>query len=84
MRLGNICPARKHYFELFDKIMTILLQLDEEQSKRLQALADQLHVDPSVLAKAAINDMISRPGDDFIGAAQRVLNKNQELYRRLS
>jgi predicted transcriptional regulator len=64
--------------------MTISLQLDEEQSKRLQAMADQLHVDPSLLAKAAINDMISRPADDFSSAASRVLEKNQELYRRLS
>lgn len=76
--------ARSSLPETTKQTMTISLQLDEEQSRRLQAMADQLHIDPSVLAKAAINDMVSRPSDDFASAAQRVLEKNQELYRRLS
>ena len=65
-------------------IMTITLQLDEEQSRRLVEVARELKVDPSDLAMAAITDLVSRSADDFDFAARRVLEKNRELYRRLS
>ncbi len=64
--------------------MTISLQLDDEQSRRLLDVARALNVDPSELAKAAINDLVSRPSEDFDRAARHVLEKNRELYRRLS
>jgi len=43
-----------------------------------------LGVDARELAKAAVNDLLARPADDFDRAAKLVLEKNQELYRRLS
>jgi len=64
--------------------MTILLELDEVQSQRLRDLALALKVDANELARAAINDLVSRPADDFDRAVQYVLEKNRELYRRLA
>ena len=64
--------------------MSISLNLDEEQSRRLEARARELGVDPRELAKAAVNDLLARPADDFELAAKQVLDKNRELYRRLS
>ncbi len=64
--------------------MTILLELDEVQSQRLRDLAVALKVDANELARAAINDLVSRPADDFDRAVQYVLEKNRELYRRLA
>ena len=46
------------------------------------AAADYLVV--GAYAKAAVNDLLSRPADDFDRAAKSVLDKNRELYRRLS
>jgi hypothetical protein len=63
--------------------MSISLHLDEEQSRRLEERARALGVDPGELAKAAVNDLLSRPDDDFSRAARLVLEKNRELYRRL-
>ena len=63
--------------------MSISLQLDEEQSRRLEERARELGVDPGELAKAAVNDLLSRPDDDFSRAARLVLEKNRGLYRRL-
>ena len=63
--------------------MSISLNLDDEQSRRLEERARELGVDPGELAKAAVNDLLSRPDDDFGRAAQFVLEKNRELYRRL-
>ncbi len=64
--------------------MPILLELDEEQSQRLEQVARELEVDANELAKAAINDLVSRPADDFDRAVRYVLDKNRELYRRLA
>lgn len=64
--------------------MSISLTLDDEQSAHLEALARDLGVDARELAKAAVNDLLTRPADDFDRAATFVLEKNRELYRRLS
>lgn len=64
--------------------MSISLNLDGEQSRRLEARARELCVDPRELAKAAVNDLLAHPADDFERAARHVLDKNRELYRRLS
>jgi hypothetical protein len=64
--------------------MSILLELSDEQSQRLTERARDLRVDPHDLARAAVNDLLSRPSEDFDRAARFVLEKNRELYRRLS
>jgi hypothetical protein len=63
--------------------MSISLQLDDEQSERLEERARELGVDARELAKAAVNDLLTRPAEDFNRAASFVLEKNKELYRRL-
>lgn len=63
--------------------MPITVQLNEQESQRLQELARELQVDPQELAIVAINDLASRSDDDFEQAIQHVLEKNRELYRRL-
>ena len=64
--------------------MTILLELEKQQSERLIELAAVLQVDPAELAKAAICDFTTRRGSDFQQIMNRMLEKNRELYRRLS
>lgn len=64
--------------------MSLVLHLDDEQSARLEERARELGIDARELAMAAVNDLLSRPDDDFARAATHVLEKNRELYRRLS
>ena len=64
--------------------MSISLEFDDQLSERLQKRAQELGVDVRELAKAAVNDLLARPSDDFEKAANTVLEKNRELYRRLS
>ena len=52
--------------------------------RALEERARELGVDARELAKAAVNDLLTRPADDFERAAKLVLEKNRELYRRLS
>ena len=78
-----VTPIRNTLADTSETHMSISLNLDDEQSKRLEARAAELGVDPRDLAKAAVNDLLARPADDFDRAASSVLNKNRELYRRL-
>lgn len=64
--------------------MTLNLELDEQQAQRLRDVARRLNVPVNDLAKAAINDLLAKPENDFEQAAVRVLKKNAELYRRLA
>lgn len=64
--------------------MTLNLELDEQQARRLQDVARQLNVSVNDLARAAINDLLAKPDNDFERAAERVLKKNAELYKRLA
>ncbi len=64
--------------------MSISLQLNEEQSQRIEELARKLSISSTELAIAAINDLVSRPADDFERAVRYVLDKNRELYQRLA
>ena len=64
--------------------MTISLNLPPEAERRLAEIAKRLNVPVQDLASAAVRDLISQPSEDFERAAQRVLEKNRELYRRLA
>ena len=64
--------------------MKLSIELSEAQAARLRAEADRFGVEPEQLALAAVADLLSVEGPDFPSAAERVLAKNQELYRRLA
>ena len=64
--------------------MKLAIELTEQQARRLREGATRLGVEPEQLALAAVTDLIASEGSDFDTAAQRVLEKNEELYRRLA
>lgn len=64
--------------------MTLTVELPEDELSRLREKAQELGVRPEDLAAAAVLDLLHRQADDFESAAQSVLRKNQELYRRLA
>jgi hypothetical protein len=64
--------------------MTLAIDLSDHQAQALAQAAARLQVSESELAAAAVRDLIAQPAADFDAAAQRVLEKNAELYRRLA
>ena len=64
--------------------MKLSIDLSPAQADRLRLEAERLGLRPEDLARAAITDLLATAGDDFKAAADRVLNKNQELSRRLA
>ena len=63
---------------------SITISLVEEGLQRLKAIAKEAGVSPEELARASLEEWLSRPRDDFKQAASYVLNKNVDLYRRLA
>ena len=64
--------------------MTISFDLPPALAERLRHQAERLGISASDLARAAVSDLLIEPDADFQQAAERVLQKNTELYRRLA
>jgi antitoxin FitA len=62
----------------------ITIALPEEQALKLQELAQAAGTSPEELLRAGVEEWLSRPSRDFAEAANYVLQKNAELYRRLA
>ena len=64
--------------------MKLDIELSPAQADRLRQEAERLKVTPEELARAALSDLLSERDQDFRTAAERVLQKYNELYRRLA
>lgn len=64
--------------------MKLALELAPAQAEKLRQEASRLGLAPEDLARAAVLDLLGTPDSEFRAAAMRVLQKNQELYRRLA
>ena len=64
--------------------MKLAIELPAAQADKLRVEAERLGLSPEDLARAALNDLLSVPDAQFRDAAQRVLTKNQDLYKRLA
>ncbi len=64
--------------------MKLTIDLSPAQAERLRHEAERLGLAPEDLARAALADLLATRDDDFKAAAERVLQKNEELYRRLA
>ncbi len=63
---------------------SITIELNEEQLVKLQSIAERIGVSVETLARSSLEELLGRPDDEFERAADYVLNKNEELYRRLA
>jgi hypothetical protein len=64
--------------------MRVAFELPPAQAERLRQEAARLGISPDDLARAALSDLLATGDQDFRSAAERVLRKNEELYRRLA
>jgi hypothetical protein len=68
----------------YSRRMKLSIDLSPAQAEQLRLEAERLGLTPEDLARAAIADLLTSAGEDFKAAAERVLKKNEELYRRLA
>ncbi len=63
---------------------TLTINLSDETADRLEALAQRLGVSAEDLVRSSVEEQFKSLDNDFEQAAQHVLAKNAELYRRLA
>jgi hypothetical protein len=63
---------------------SITINISEEHLLKLRDIAARLKVSPEDLARMSVEELIAQPEKDFERAADYVLEKNAELYRRLA
>jgi antitoxin FitA len=63
---------------------TLGIELTDERMRELRAVAQRLGVAPEDLVRVSIDDLLSRPDEEFMSAAAHLLQKNTQLYRRLA
>ena len=63
---------------------TITIPLSEEHLAQLQALAEKAGLTPEEFLRRRVDQLLENPDEQFRQAADYVLQKNAELYRRLS
>jgi len=62
----------------------ITINLTEDKIKQIQEIADKVGLSTEQLLEIKINDWLKENKPDFSQAANYVLKKNSELYKRLS
>jgi len=66
------------------EMSTITIAIPDERLRQLQEAASRLGVSPEDLVRVSIEDLLAGSDEKFKSAAERVLEKNAELYRRLA
>ncbi|HUY88823.1 MAG TPA: ribbon-helix-helix protein, CopG family [Pirellulales bacterium] len=63
---------------------TITIPLSDELAAKLRACAEQSGLSPEEFLRCRVEQLLDRPDEEFARAASYVLQKNEELYRRLA
>jgi hypothetical protein len=63
---------------------TLTISLSDEELHRLDALGKREGLTVEQMVRLGNSDFISQPDEAFHAAAKRVMDKNDELYRRFS
>lgn len=63
---------------------TLTITLSDERLAKLREIADRFNIKTEDLARVSIEELLTRPEESFQQAADYILNKNAELYRRLA
>jgi antitoxin FitA len=63
---------------------TITIELPSERLQKLEEMALKFGVSMEELVRVSVDDMLTQPEEQLRKAAQYVLKKNAELYKRLA
>lgn len=63
---------------------TLTIRFSDDTADRLEALAQRLGISEEDLVRSSVEEQLRSLDDDFEEAAEHVLAKNADLYRRLA
>jgi hypothetical protein len=64
--------------------MSMAFELSDNETDKLREKAESLGIPPQKLLEAGIEDFLNQPDEEFTETLKDVLDKNDELYDRLS
>ena len=64
--------------------MILSIPISDQEHNELSLRAKQLGIPAEELVRMLVKDLVSHDDASFLEAKKRVLDKNAELYRRLS
>jgi len=67
-----------------DFMSTLTITLSDDRLAKLLEIANRFNIKPEDLARFSIEELLTRPDESFQKAADYILHKNAELYRRLA
>ena len=67
-----------------ENVRVLELQLPEQTASKLQEAAERLSLSPEQLSILSIEEKIAQLEDEFRRSVEYVIQKNADLYRRLS
>jgi hypothetical protein len=65
-------------------MVSITVPLTDDRFEQLRLWAQQTGLPPEEFLRRRVEQLLDQPDEQFVKAAEYVLQKNQELYRRLS
>ncbi len=63
---------------------SITIELSKDRLQRLETLAEKFNLRVQDLVRVTVEELLDRPDEEMAKTREYVLQKNQELYRRLS
>jgi hypothetical protein len=63
---------------------TISVSLTDDRMEKLKQAAARFGISPEDLLRFGVEDLLSRPGEEFLRVVEYVLAKNSEIHRRLA
>ncbi len=63
---------------------TLTFTLPDDRLLKLRKMAERLGISPEDLVRISVEELLKRPDEAFRNAADYVLKKNADLYRRLA
>lgn len=76
--------ARRSLLRKGAPMALLTISLSDEEMRRLEELSGREGLTVEQMVRLGIHDLTSQPDDTFRAAAKRMMDKNAELYRRLS
>jgi len=71
-------------FKRRKNMTSVNIPLSDEKRARLDCLAERVGLSAEEFLRRHVELLLDRPDSDFVEAAQYVLQKNADLYRRLA
>ncbi len=63
---------------------TLTISLPEDRVLKLKETANRLGIEPEMLVRASIEELLNKPEAEFAKAIEYILKKNADLFRRLA